>query len=155
MIKDNNQKFVLKEKIINSLMSDGQKEICEKILFKTLKSIQRTNLKNYTNILQLFIVNLTPVFKFNTQSRKRGKKKKITNIPCFLPNNELRISFALKLLKSILSKQKKSTILKSLPQEILISIISDKGVSVEKKNELQKQILTQKRYFYKFKWFKI
>ena len=43
MIKEKN----LKNKIINSFMSNGQKETSEKILTKTLKSIQRDNLKNF------------------------------------------------------------------------------------------------------------
>lgn len=153
-MKKLNKKFILKDKITNSFMSNGQKEICEKILLKTLKNIQRTNVKNYKNILQFFIVNLTPIFKFNKQSKKRGKKKKIVYTPYLIPNNELRINFALKLLKSVLSKNKKNSITKNLSQEILTSIVSNKSISIEKKTEIQNQILAQKRYFYKFRWYK-
>jgi len=151
-MKTENKNFILKNKIINSLMSNGQKETCEKILTKTLKNIQRNNTKNFKKILQLFILNLTPVFKFNKQSKKRGKKKKIVFTPYLIPNNELRINFALKLLKSILSKNKQNNAVHNLSNEIIASILSNKSISNEKKIEIQNQVLSQKRYFYKFRW---
>lgn len=151
-MKKENRNFILKNKIINSFMSNGQKETSEKILTKTLKNIQRNNTKNFKKILQLFILNLTPVFKFNKQSKKRGKKKKITFSPYLIPTNELRINFALKLLKSILLKNKQNNIVNNLSFEIISSVFSNKSVSSEKKTELQNQVFAQKRYFYKFRW---
>lgn len=153
-MKKKNKKFVLKNKIINSFMSNGQKETCEKILTKTLKNLQRSNNKNYKNILQLFILTLTPIFKLNTQSKKRGKKKNIVFTPYLIPDNELRVNFALKLLRSTLLKNKKTEFSKDLTQEILTSILLSQSSSIEKKGEIQKQVLAQKRYFYKFRWYK-
>jgi len=151
MKKNNN--FFLKTKIANSFMFSGRKETCEKNLIKTLKNVQRNSTKNCKNVLKLFILNLTPIFKLNKQSKKRGKKKKITYTPYLIPNNELRINFALKLLKSILLKNQKKNIINNLSHEIINSITSlNKSVSIEKKNEIQKQVLSQKRYFYKFRW---
>jgi ribosomal protein S7 len=151
-MKKEKKNFILKNKIINSFMFNGQKETSEKILMKTLKNIQRDQTKNFKKILQLFILNLTPVFKFNKQSKKRGKKKKITFTPYLIPNNELRINFALKLLKSILSKNKQNNTENNLSREIITSVFSNKSISTEKKVEIQNQILAQKRYFYKFRW---
>jgi len=154
-MKKENEKFILKNKIINSLMSHGQKVTCEKILIKTLKNLQKLNNKNYKNILQLFIESLTPVFKFNKQSKKRGKKKNIVYTPYLIPNNALRISFALKLLKLTLLKNKKGEFTTNLTQEILTAVLfNGNSSSSEKKNEVQKQVLAQKRYFYKFRWYK-
>jgi len=155
-MKKENKKFILKNKLINSFMSNGQKETCEKILKQTLKNTQRNSTKNCKKLLQLFVVNLTPMFKFNKQSKKRGKKKKIEFIPYLIPTNELRINFALKLLRLTLIKRKKNSFTNSLSNEILTSVLSNgsTSISIEKKNEMQNQILTQKRYFYKFKWYK-
>ena len=151
-MKKKNVNFILKNKILNSFMFSGQKETCEKILIKTLKSIQRNNLKNSKKIFQLFIINLTPVFKFNKQSKKRGKKKRIIFTPYLIPNNALRVNFALKQLKSILLKNKQNNFVHNLSHEIVTSVISNKTISGEKKFEMQNQVLAQKRYFYKFRW---
>lgn len=151
-MRKENKNFTLKNKIINSFMSNGQKETCEKILTKTLKNIQRDNIKNLKKIIQLFILDLTPVFKFNKQSKKRGKKKKITFTPYLIPNNELRVNFALKILKSVLLKNKQNNTENNLSREILNSVLSNKSTSIEKKVATQDQVLAQKRYFYKFRW---
>lgn len=148
-MKKKNYKIILKERIINSLMQNGQKETCEKILLKIIKHTQRSNSRNFKNLLQLAIVNLTPTFKLNKQSKKRGKRKSLTYTPYFIPSNSLRINFALKLLKSTSKKNKLS--FERLAEEIFLSS-SIKSQSVEQKTELQKQVLSQKRYFYKFRW---
>lgn len=148
-MKKKNSKIILKERILNSLMQNGQKETCEKILLKTIKKTQKSNKQNFKSLLQLTIVNLTPTFKLNKQSKKRGKRKSLTYTPYFIPNDSLRINFALKLLKSTSKKDKLS--FESLSEEILLSS-SLKSQSIEQKNELQKQVLSQKRYFYKFRW---
>jgi ribosomal protein S7 len=154
MKKIENKKFSLKNNIINSFMSHGKKLTCEKNLTKTFKNLQKSSDKNHKNILQLFIGNLTPIFKFNQQSKKRGKKKNIVYTPYLIPNNELRISFALKLLKSTILKNKKGEFSKNLTQEVLSAILSNSSSSIERKNEIQKHVLAQKRYFYKFRWYK-
>ena len=151
MIK-NTKRFNLKEKIVNSFMQKGKKETSERILNQTIKKIQKLEKKNCKNQLQLAIMNLTPTFKLNKQSKKRGKKKQMNHVPNFLPNNYLRIGFALKLLKLTLLKNKKGKTCEHLAKEILTSSNSVKSISIEQKNELQKQVLSQKRYFYKFRW---
>lgn len=151
MIKKN-QNFNLKDKIINSLMHKGCKESSEKIFKKSIKRTQKLTKKNCKVQLQTAIINLTPTFKLTKQSKKRGKKKQMNYTPIFLPNNLLRISFALKLLKNTALKNKSSKTYEYLSKEILASANSTKAVSVEQKNSLQKQVLSQKRYFYKFRW---
>lgn len=151
MIK-NIQRFTLKEKFITSFMKKGKKETSEKILNKTIKKIQKSNKKNCKNQLQIAIINLTPTFKLNKQSKKKGKKKQMNLVPVFLPNNDLRISFALKLFRLTSLKNKKEKTSKILTKEILHSSNFIKSTSIDNKNELQKQILSQKRYFYKFRW---
>lgn len=149
------KKFILKNKITNSLMFNGRKETCEKIIKSSLKQIQRKTEKNYKKILQLFIINLTPMLKFNKLSKKRGKKKKVLFTPFLISNNELRINFGLKLLKTTLLKNKKNNTVNNLTHEIINFYLFDKSETIEKKTDLQKKILSQKRYFYKFRWYKL
>lgn len=151
-MKKNKKKLIIKDRIINSFMFNGQKEVSEKILFKTLKHIQRSNNKNCATLIQEFLINLTPIFKFNKQSKKRGKKKTITYIPYLMPTNALKINFGLKLLKNTILKSRKNSFFYELTQEILAAVSLNKSFSIEQKNNLQKQILAQKRYFYKFRW---
>ena len=152
MIK-NKHKFNLKEKVINSFMRKGKKETSEKIIIRTLKKIQKLDKKNCKTQLQVAILNLTPTFKLNKQSKKRGKKKQMNYVPHFLPNTYLRIGFALKLLKLTIVKNKKDKTFEHLAKEILNSSNSVKSTTaIEQKNNLQKQVLSQKRYFYKFRW---
>ena len=67
----------IKNKIINTFMISGKKEIGEKILFKFAKNLQKfkTNKKKFIIILQLVIINTTPTFSINEQIVKQGKKK--------------------------------------------------------------------------------
>lgn len=144
----------LKKNIINSFMFKGHKEVCEKNFKKTLKDIQRFNNKNYKNILKLFIIKLALVFKLKKNSKKRGKKKNIFYNPFLLSNNDFRVNYALRLIKSLLLKNKKESFFNILTQEILNTVMLNKSVSFEQRNDIQNKVLAQRRYFYKFKWYK-
>ena len=114
-----------------------------------LTQLQKITTKNCKNQLHLAITNLTPIFKFNKQSKKRGKKKSMTFVPYFLPNNHLRIKFALKLFRSTLLKNKKGNkTFENFSKEILASSNSTKSTSVEQKNELQKQTFENLKFFF-------
>jgi ribosomal protein S7 len=67
-------------------------------------------------------------------------------------SDSLRIITALKLIKKVSAKNKSANYFyQSLVKEILASSVS-KSQSVDQKNELQKQILINKRYLSKFRW---
>ena len=149
--KDNKIKS-LKNKIVNSFMVHGKKKTGEKILLKLVKSLQKNTNKNYKNLIQLAIINSTPTFKLNEQIMKRGKRKSVKSIPSFIPNDTLRINLALKLVRNVSLKNRDNIYFyESLSKEILDSVYF-KSQSVDKKNELQKQILLNKRYLSKFRW---
>lgn len=150
-LKKNNS-LHLKNKIINTLMESGKKKTGEKILLKFLKSLQKSTDKNFKVLLQSAVINSTSTFKLNEQSIKKGKRKAKKNIPSFIINDSLRIITALKLIKKVSARNKSSNYFyQSLMAEVLAASASQ-GQSVDQKNELQKQILMNKRYLSKFRW---
>lgn len=153
MIKSkNNKSMVLKNKIANVFMEDGKKRTSEKILLKSAKLLQQSTKKSFQNLIQLTIINTTPVFKLNEQAVKKGKRKDTKVIPSFIVKNSLRIMTALKFLKdSVFREKNRASFHKNLVKEILASA-SLKSQSIEKKNKLQVQVLLNKRYLSKFRW---
>jgi ribosomal protein S7 len=150
-IKDN-KAVDLKTKIVNSLMISGRKETGEKILLKFVKLLQKSANKNFKSLIQLAIISSTPTFKLNEQVMKKGKRKATKSTPSFIPNDSFRVKSSLKIIRTVASKNKGSTYFyESLVKEILASA-NLKSQSVDKKNELQNQILTNKRYLSKFRW---
>ena len=129
-----------------------KKKTGEKILLKSIKNIQRTTSKNSKSVLQLAIINSTPTFKLNEQIVKKGKRKAVKITPSFINKDSLRIMMSLKLLKMSISKSKSSNkFYESLSKELIVSAFL-KSQTVGKKNELQKQVLMNKRYLSKFRW---
>lgn len=147
-----NKEIDFKTKMINSLMIDGKKKTGEKILIKFLKTLQKSTTKNCKSLVHLAIVNLTPTFKLNEQIVKKGKRKATKITPSFISSDSLRITTALKSLKKVVSKNTESSqFYKGLAKEISASAAL-KSHSVDRKTELQKQILMNKRYLSKFRW---
>ena len=148
----NAKKFILKTKIINTLMLNGKKNTGEKILLKFVKKLQKSNGKDFKKLVQLAIINSTSTFKLNEQVVKKGKRKAVRYTPSFITTNSLRIMTSLKLIKYFATKNKSSNqFYVSLVNEIFMAS-NLKGQSVEKKTELQKQILANKRYLANFRW---
>jgi len=147
-----NKTFNLKAKIVNTLMISGKKKTGEKILLKFAKLLQKSSNKNFKNLVQLAIINSTPTFKLNEQVVKKGKRKSVRSTPSFITSDSLRIMASLKLIINAVNKSKTSTsFYETLANEVLASSAA-KSQAVDKKNELQKQILINKRYLSKFRW---
>jgi len=150
--KINNSRISLKQKLVNTLMNSGNKRTGEKILVKSLKLLQKSTVKKHINLIQLAVINATPTFKVNQQLSKKGKRKSKKDIPTFITNDSLRIMLSLKFIKTASTKSQSSACFyENLTQEILASSTL-KSQSVEKKNELQKRTLINKRYLSKFRW---
>lgn len=142
----------LKSKIVSTLMVNGKKKTGEKILLKFAKRIQKSTDKNFKSLFQTSLINSTPTFKINEQIVKKGKRKVVKVTPTFIVNDALRVTTALKFFKLTVSKNKNSNAFyKTLAKEVLASSILKSQV-VDKKNELQKQVLVNKRYLSKFRW---
>lgn len=142
----------LKTKIINTLMVRGGKKTGEKILLKFAKRLQKSTDKKFKTLIQLAIINSTPAFKLNEQVVKKGKRKAVRISPSFIMKDSLRVMTSLKFIKNAATKNKSSiNFYEAFVKEILASSTL-KSQSVDKKNELQKQILINKRYLSKFRW---
>jgi ribosomal protein S7 len=142
----------VKTKLLNHLTKNGEKKTSEKILFKSFKKLQKDSIKSTKDLLKTALVLSTPVFKVHTIKNKKQRKKnrKIKKIPYFIVNNSSRISLAVKfIMKSINNKFK--PLYKKLQNEILLTS-QQKGDSINFKKELQKQVLTNKKYFNFYKW---
>ena len=142
----------LKQKLINAMMKHGKKKKAEKNLIKSLKVIQKFNKKNHKNLLKDSIINVTPTFKINKQSSKRGKRKTEKEIPAFVKKDSLRTVLAVNFLVTAALKNKDfKTFYRKLAQEVIETSVQ-KSKSIEQKTEMQKQVLMQKRYLLKFRW---
>ena len=133
-------------------MKHGKKKTAEKNLLKSLKLIQKFNKKNHKNLIKDSILNVTPTFKINKQSSKRGKRKTEKEIPAFIKKDSLRTVLAVNFLVTASLKNKDlKTFYRKLAQEIIETSVQ-KSKSIEQKTEMQKQVLLQKRYLLKFRW---
>lgn len=146
------KKLTLKNKIINTIIKSGNKNTNEKILLKSIKLIQKSTKKNHIELIKQAIINSSSTFKINQQLMKKGKRKAKKDFPTFILNDSLRIIISLKFMKSISLKMNESTGFdKKLANEILATSMN-KSKSIDYKNDLQKQILLNKRYLIKFNW---
>jgi len=146
-----NKTIVLKNKIVNVFMKNGNKHISEKMLLKCSKLLQKSSKKHFQHLVQSALINTTSTFKLNEQVMKKGKRKSKKVIPSFIINDSRRIMTSLKYFKTTICKSKNSAnSYKNLAEEIS-AFSSLKGQS-EQKTKLQTQILLNKRYLSKFKW---
>ena len=151
-MRKNSKNFSLKAKLGNILMSNGKKKTGEKILLKSVKRLQKSAGKNLRTLVQLSIVNTTSTFKLNEQIVKKGKRKTVRVAPSFIPSDSLRLTTSLKFLKVGASKNRKAvSFYEKFTDEILASFTL-KSQAVERKNEVQKEIIMNKRYLSRFRW---
>ena len=156
-IKNKNFQSKSKSKIVNHFLQNGNKVTCEIILSKSLKLIQKSQVKSHSEIIKLAILNATPVFRIMELKEKRKKKRKkgtkrSKEIPAFLSHYMFRTSHALKLMvNSAKKRSKNSSFSDQLHQEIVASS-QNFGETVKFKEETQKQALKKKFYFKYYRW---
>lgn len=143
----------IKTKLLNQIMISGNKKTSEKLLTKTFKQLQKTTLKPAKKILQLAVINSSPIFKLHKIKNKRKKVAKIKEIPAFIASTNNRTSLALKLILLVNKENKKSGMKFSskFEKEMLLAS-QQKGTAVEVKNSLQKQVLLKKHLFTFYRW---
>ena len=140
---------MIKNKIIKHLTFKGNKTTGEKILMESVKKIQKESKKPFNKILQLAIINATPIFKVHKLSVKK-KKKNIKEIPSFISKNKARISLAIKFI--LFSNKTKSIKMSTKVKNEIIQSSKKEGFAVNNKNELQKKALINKKYFRYYRW---
>jgi len=142
----------LKDKVLNHIILKGQKETSEKILRKSLKTLQKVQNQSHSDLVKLAIINSTPMFRIiKLKNNRRKKKKSVKEVPAFLSTYMFRTSWSLKYLTKTLKKKECKTFSKSFNEEILLNA-KQLGKAVEFKNELQDQALKKKKYFRNYRW---
>lgn len=146
-------KIEIKKKLINHLIVHGKKTKSEKIVLRSLKALQRVSKKSAQKLFQLALVHNTPVFKLNTitQKKRKKKKQKVKIIPAFISDRTSRVSFAIKFIVTAASKRNNQPLFQKLLNEILISS-QNKSNAIEEKKETQKQALLNRHLFKYYRW---
>jgi|YelNatPaOPRAMG01_1025707.scaffolds.fasta_scaffold18628_8 ribosomal protein S7 len=147
-------KIEIAKKLIRHLMLNGEKNTSEKLFLKSLKALQVKSLKQTKKVLQLCLINLTPLFKLHKSSNKKVKKKKrkIKITPVFINKTQNRTSFGIKFFLQHLRKIKSNAFFyQKLTNEILL-VADKKGIIPELKKESQKNVNINKRYLKHYRW---
>lgn len=143
--------ITIKEKLINHIFLSGKKNTSENILLKIVKQLQKISTKNVTKLIQLAILHSLPIFRINKFSRKKKRRRKIIEVPSFIPSEKGRVSRAIKFIIHS-SKKKDSFLFIYLAQEML-SNTQSKNQTIENKNDSQKTALGKKnllKYYKKY-----
>jgi small subunit ribosomal protein S7 len=142
----------IKHKIFNHLMVNGNKETCEKTFLKSSKSLQKSLLKNYQELIKIGIINTAPIVNVKQVKLKKGKKKNVKEYP-FVLDSKNRISLAIKfIIETVKKKENKPLYLYTNLKQEIIANSQNNGSAIKKKDELQKNTLLKKQYAY-YRWF--
>ena len=136
-------KLFIKEKLLNHTILNGKKHTGEKNLLKSLKSIQKTLKKKPKELLKTALIHTLPVFKIHKFTKKKRKKKRITEVPIFLKSVTRRTSLAIKLIVQASKKQKVHKFSNKLQEEFILTSKNSSNC-IELKNKLQEQALKRK-----------
>ena len=146
------KKIEIKKKIINHIMKNGEKNTSEKVLLQSFKELQKKSPKQTKELIKIALINSTPIFKLNKIQNKKLKKKKrkVKEIPLFITSKLSRVSLAIKfILKSV--NKRSELFYKAFNSQLFLNS-QNKGEAIVFKNEVQKKVLLNKRYFNFFKW---
>jgi small subunit ribosomal protein S7 len=141
-----NKKIEIKNKIINHLMLNGAKKTGEKILLKSFKELQKCSKKQPKRLIELAIIFSTPIFKIHKITNKKRKKKNIKEIPTIITAKSARISLAIKFILNALKNKKSNHFYTEFNKEIILNVKKE-GFAIQRKNEVQKQVLLKKHFF--------
>ena len=140
---------ILKQNISNHLMMNGNKRTSEKVLLKTLKSLQKSqSKKNFESLVKTSLINSSPLLYVKQIKRKR---KRTFEFP-FLLSLRLKISYAAKFLILNSRKKKVKSFYKNFHTE-LINSSRKESLSVKQKTDLHEDGF-KIRKFARYRWFK-
>ena len=141
-------KKTLKHNLFNHIMVNGNKSVSERILLKSLKLIQKTQLKkNFEKIIHLSLINNAPTIYIKNIRRKR---KRTITFP-FLLKPQLRIFYGLKFLVHYSRKNNENSFYPNLKTE-LINSSKKTSLSFKHKLDLRKDAFLKKK-FATYRWF--
>lgn len=142
----------LKNKIETQLIKNGGKSIAEKILRKSIKNMQINTNKPSKVLLKLALISATQFYKIHKFEQKKGRRKKIKEIPGFIFLKSSRNSLAIKNILIETKKNKKKYMFLELEK---ICLNQAKNFKIDKsfdKNNLNEQV---HKLNHLFKYFKL
>jgi ribosomal protein S7 len=89
----------LKRKTVNHILKSGKKQVSEKILKNSVKSVQKFQKKSHNKVLKLAIFNSMPTFRIINLKRR----KYLLEIPAYISYYKYRASWGLKYLTKTLT----------------------------------------------------
>nr|QYC61892.1 ribosomal protein S7 [Stephanopyxis turris] len=138
---------LLKTKILNSLILNGNKLRSEKIVLNLFKLIYKLYKKNPIKLLKISIITISPILFIRKIKRK---KKLLFEIP-YLLKPSMRIFYSLKEIIGQVKKKKETAFYIKLQQEFF-SIVKRDNASEKLKDNIHK-LAFQKKPFSHFRWF--
>jgi ribosomal protein S7 len=132
------------------LLLDGKKSTSEKIVLQSFKELQKFSRKQSAKLVQLAIIYSMPVFKIHKHISKNRKKKYVKEIPTLVIAKKTRVSLAIKFILKNMRPDKLNCFYARFRSEILFTS-QNEGYIVQAKNEMQKQVLLKKHFFFFFK----
>lgn len=132
------------------MLLDGRKSTSEKIVLQSFKELQRFSRKQSIKLVQLAIIYSMPVFKIHKHINKNRKKKYAKEIPILVIAKKTRVSLAIKFILKNMRHDKLNCFYARFRTEILLTA-QNEGHTVQIKNEVQKQVLLKKHFFFFFK----
>ena len=136
--------MLLKDKIINFLILNGNKSTCEKLFFKTIKTIQKQSFKNHNKIIKLVIINTSPTI--NVKKVKQRSKE----FPYVL-SNKTRFFLALNFLIKTANNRLGHSFYVKFNEEIITSS-KNIGNNVAQKKKIGQQAFLLRKYVH-YRWF--
>jgi ribosomal protein S7 len=137
-MKDKEMK--IKDKVLNHLMSNGKKEICEIEVIKLLKFLQKESRKNNVDLIKLGVVNSACTIQLR-QVRKKSRKV-LKEFP-FVLKRKARVASGVRFMTETLNRKSRANLL----------LYTEKNPELfEAKEITQKQALSKKKYIF-FRWF--
>lgn len=97
----------IKNTIEAQLLKNGKKNTAEKICYKSIKTMQSKINKPTGIVFKLAVTNTTQLYKIHRFEQKKGKRKKIKEVPGFILLKSGRNSLAVK--KIVLETKKSAT----------------------------------------------
>jgi len=140
-------KIMLKNLLINHLITNGKKQTSEKLVLKCFKLSQKQCLKDHSKIFKSAIINCSPVV--NIKSIKRGRKQ-MQEFP-FILRPSIRISLAIKLILHTIEKRSDSTFSSKFNAEITQSSKHSSTSSKMKENMHNEAFISRK--YANYRWF--
>lgn len=136
--------MLLKSKIINFLVLKGNKMTCEKLFFKTIKTIQKQSAKNHNKLIKSIIINTSPIIKV------KQVKQRSNEFP-YIVFKKTRIFLALKFLIKTTKNLSGHSFYTKFNEEIIKSSKNVSNSVLQKKKFSQHAFLVRKYAHYR--WF--